>query len=200
MPQFGWHVNIAKCIGCKGCEAACKQEFNLKPGLRRRKVIEQEGFTGAAGAEQPFRRFISMSCNHCATPACVSACPSGAITKDANTGVVTIDEKKCTGARRCIAACPYGAISYDPETKKADKCTGCAHRLNSTVLPVEKRIPACVLSCTSYALHFSADLAKIDGGTFGEAKKTTEPPTGYADLSDPALTNPSVRFSLKRDG
>lgn len=198
MPQFGWHINIAKCIGCRGCEAACKQEFDLDVGVQRRQVLLQEGFTGAAGAEKPFMRFITMSCNHCATPGCVPACPTGALAKDATTGLVGLDVSKCNGCQRCMAGCPYGAISYDPRTQKVDKCNGCAHRLDNLALPVDKRIPACVLSCSSYALRFSKDLAEIDGGAFGEALRTTAAPTGYAEMSDPKYTNPSVRFSTKR--
>ncbi len=198
MPQFGWHINIAKCIGCRGCEAACKQEFDLDVGVQRRRVITQEGFTGSAGAEKPFTRFVTMSCNHCAKPACVPACPTGALVKDATTGLVGLDASKCNGCKRCMAGCPYGAISYNEETRKVDKCTGCAHRLENTTLPAEKRVPACVISCSSYALRFSKDLTTITGGAFGEAQTTTAPPTGYSDISDPSYTNPSVRFSLKR--
>jgi anaerobic dimethyl sulfoxide reductase subunit B (iron-sulfur subunit) len=198
MPQFGWHVNIAKCIGCRGCEAACKQEFNLALGVRRRRVIAQEGHTGGAGAEKPFRRFITMSCNHCASPACVPACPQGALAKDAATGLVVHDPGKCIGCKRCLAGCPYGAITYNQEKGKVDKCSGCAHRLTSTALPPEKRVPACVITCSSYALHFSPDLAKIDANAFGEAQKTTGAPAGYAELADPSFTNPSVRFSTLR--
>lgn len=198
MPQFGWHINIAKCIGCRGCEAACKQEFNLDVGVQRRRVIGQEGFTGSAGSEKPFLRYLTMSCHHCEKPGCVPACPKGALAKDAATGIVSHDPAKCVGCRRCQSGCPYGAISYNEATQKVDKCSGCAHRLTSTSLPAEKRIPACVLTCSSYALHYNADLTKIDGGLYGEAAKTTSAPTGYAEIGDPKYTNPSVRFSLKR--
>ena len=202
MPQFGWLINITKCIGCRGCEAACKQEFNLDVGVQRRRVITQEGFTGAAGAEAPFRRFLSLSCNHCNDPACVPACPTGALAKDAATGIVGLDQSKCNGCKRCMAGCPYGAITFDEKLQKVEKCTGCAHRLDNMALPVEKRIPACVLSCSSYALRFSKDLTTIDTGSgtgaFGDAQKVTSPPAGYADISDPSYTNPSVRFSNKR--
>jgi anaerobic dimethyl sulfoxide reductase subunit B len=198
MSQFGWHINIEKCIGCRGCEAACKQEFNLEVGIQRRRVITQEGYTGSPGNERPFTRFITMSCMHCATPACIPACPTGALTKDASTGLVALDVGKCNGCKRCMAGCPYGALSFNEATQKVDKCTGCAHRLDNPALPIEKRIPACVLSCSSYALHFSRDLATIDAGVFGETQRTTAAPDGYADISDPKYTNPSVRFSLKR--
>ena len=202
MSQFGWHINIAKCIGCRGCEAACKQEFNLDVGVQRRRVIRQEGFTGATGAEQPFRRFITMSCNHCATPACVPACPTGALAKDATTGVVSVDQSKCNGCKRCMAGCPYGNITFDEALQKVDKCSGCAHRIGNLALPADKRIPACVLSCSSYALRWSPDLTTIDTGSgtgeYGDAKLTTSSPAGYPDITDPSFTNPSVRFSNNR--
>lgn len=38
-------------------------------------------------------------------------------------------------------ACPYGAIYMDPESNTADKCTYCAHRIESGMMP------ACVVIC-----------------------------------------------------
>ena len=200
MAQYGFHINLANCIGCRACEAACNQEFNQKPGVRRREVLVT---SGADANGKPFMRFLTMACNHCETPACATACPVGRYVKDPTTGIVYIKPSKaedpvngvdCTGCRRCEAACPYGAPQFDAEISVMDKCTGCLHRITSTTLPVEKRIPACVLTCSSNALHFGP-LADIDAGKYGEALKTV----GSApDIADPKLTNPSVRFSNKR--
>ncbi len=200
MPQYGFHVNLANCIGCRACEAACNQEYNQRPGVRRRQVLQSDG---ALPNGKPFVRFLSLACNHCEVPACLNACPVGRYAKDANTGIVHIKPSKaedpvngvdCIGCRRCEAACPYGAPQFDVESQVMDKCDGCLHRINSTTLPTAARIPACVLTCSSNALKF-APLADIDGGKFGEALKSI----GSApDIADPALTKPSVRFSNKR--
>lgn len=201
MPQYGFHLNIANCIGCRACEAACAQEYDLPPGVIRRKVLTHEWESGG----KPVRRYVSMACNHCTTPGCLNACPVKRYAKDAATGIVTIKPSKaedpvngvdCIGCRRCEAACPYGAPQFDAELGIMDKCTGCLHRINSTTLPQEKRIPACVLTCSSRALHWgvvATDLA--DGGKYGESKKTlgTTP-----DIADPTYTDPNIRFSTKR--
>jgi len=173
--QQAFFFNQDNCIGCRACEAACKQEFNLPEGLRRRRVITQmEGaYPNVA------RRFISMSCNHCAEPACVKACPVGALFKRAQDGIVLFDEEKCIGCRRCGAACPYGAPQYHPETGKVNKCTLCVHRLEQG-LP-----PACTITCMGLALEH-ATLAELDKRP--GAKRAVK---GFAD---PALTRPSIRF------
>lgn len=214
MPQYGWHVNINNCIACRACEGACKQEFLLQVGVRRRRVVVQEG----AANGKPWRRHISLACLHCQTPACLTACPvqryfkddksSAAvrtalgIDKNPETGLVLIKPSKaqdpkngvdCIGCKRCLAACPYGAPQWNEAAKVMDKCTGCYHRLFNPNLPQERRRPACVVTCPAYALRFD-DLTKIDGGAYGTADKTTGAPQGAVEIADPSLTKPSIRF------
>src|SRR3972149_6947969 len=102
--QLGFLFNQDNCIGCRACEAACKQEFNLPVGLRRRRVITQLEGT----YPNVVQRFTSMCCNHCAEPSCVKACPVGALFKRPKDGIVLFDDEKCIACRRCGAACPYG--------------------------------------------------------------------------------------------
>ncbi|MBI4511758.1 MAG: 4Fe-4S binding protein [Deltaproteobacteria bacterium] len=217
MPQYGWHVNIDNCIACRACEGACKQEFMLPTGVRRRQVIVHEG----ASNGKPFRAHLSMACMHCASPACMTACPVGRYWKDtaenealrtafgmnanAPTGLVLMKPSKaqdpvngvdCIGCKRCMSACPYGAIEFDETNKRADKCIGCYHRLFNTSLPEERRKPACVVTCTSLALHFD-DLTKIDGGAYGTVQ--AKPGIPGKDITDPNLTKPSVRFTPQRN-
>jgi anaerobic dimethyl sulfoxide reductase subunit B (iron-sulfur subunit) len=215
MAQYGFHVNIHNCIACRACEGACKQEFNLPRGVRRRLVLVQEGL-GPSG--KPYRRHVTSACNHCANPGCLTACPVGRYWKDdaandalrmafgmsANppTGLVLIKPSAaedpvngvdCIGCKRCLSACPYGAPQFDHAAQQMDKCTGCYHRLFNQNLPVARRKPACVVTCSAMALHFD-DLATIDGGAYGTANTTTGAPAGAKEIADPSLTSPSVRY------
>ena len=173
--QAGFLFNQQNCIGCRACEAACKQEFNLPVGIRRRRVISSE----EGAYPNVTRRHVSMCCNHCAEPACVKSCPAGALFKRPQDGIVLYDDEKCIGCRRCGAACPYGAPQYHPETGKVNKCVLCYHRLDQGLKP------ACAMTCMGLALEH-ATVAELD-----RTPGLTRQVKGFAD---PALTQPSVRF------
>jgi nitrate reductase / nitrite oxidoreductase, beta subunit len=81
--------------------------------------------------EQTFMMYLPRLCEHCLNPACVSACPSGAIYKREEDGVVLIDQEKCRGWRMCVSACPYKKIYYNWSSGKSEKCTFCYPRLES---------------------------------------------------------------------
>lgn len=171
--QIGWKVNLYNCIGCRACEAGCKQEFNLPVGVRRRRVITQEG----GKYPKPYKYFVTTSCHHCAEPACLKACPKEAIYKREEDGIVLVDQNKCIGCQRCKFACPHGAPQYNPETKKIDKCTLCVHRLEKGLAP------ACVITCMGFALYHG-ELDKI------EQEKVVDKIKNF----DPSFTKPSIRF------
>jgi nitrate reductase / nitrite oxidoreductase, beta subunit len=84
--------------------------------------------------------YLSRMCNHCRHPACVAACPTGAVYKR-DDGIVAIDENRCGGARACIAACPYKKVFFNPVARKAQKCTGCFPLLE------EGKQPLCFTGC-----------------------------------------------------
>ena len=182
--QIGWYYNENNCIACRACEAACKQEFELPVGVRRRRVIIRE----EGKYPNTKVRYLSTACNHCAEPACLKACPVDAITKEPQFGAVLIDQAKCNGCRRCAAACQYGAPAFNEGTQKMDKCTLCIHRLKEG-LP-----PACVRTCPGYALWH---------GTLSDIDARKPPPETYRrplrnalpGFADPKRTIPSVRFS-----
>jgi len=85
--------------------------------------------------------YFPRICNHCLNPACVAACPSGALYKRGEDGIVLLDQKRCRGWRSCIAACPYKKVFYNWSTGKSEKCILCFPRVETG------QAPACFHSC-----------------------------------------------------
>ncbi len=79
--------------------------------------------------EQTFMFYLPRICEHCLNPACMAACPSGAIYKRLEDGIVLVDQDRCRGWRQCVTGCPYKKIYFNHKTGKAEKCTLCYPRL-----------------------------------------------------------------------
>lgn len=85
--------------------------------------------------------YLPRICNHCLNPACVAGCPSGAIYKRGEDGIVLINQKVCRAWRMCVTACPYKKSYYNWHTGKSEKCILCYPRLEAG------HAPACMHSC-----------------------------------------------------
>ncbi len=81
--------------------------------------------------ENTFMMYLPRLCEHCLNPACASSCPSGAIYKREEDGIVLIDQEKCRGWRMCVSGCPYKKVYYNWSTGKSEKCTLCYPRIES---------------------------------------------------------------------
>ncbi len=81
--------------------------------------------------ENTFMMYLPRLCEHCLNPACVSVCPSGAIYKREEDGVVLIDQDKCRGWRMCVSGCPYKKVYYNWKSGKSEKCILCYPRLEA---------------------------------------------------------------------
>ena len=189
--QLGFVHNNVDCIGCRACEIACKDKNGLVPGPRFRRVMYVEG----GHYPDVFAYKVNMSCNHCADPACLPTCPTGAIWKRADNGVVDIDSTLCIGCRRCEAACPYGAPQWDPIEHIVKKCNMCIDELEAG------RKPYCVMACMMRVL----DIGPIDALRAGTHPTTAIGPgdkvTGQVkDMANPELTHPSIVFVPHRRG
>jgi nitrate reductase beta subunit len=100
--------------------------------------------------------YFPRICNHCLNPACVAACPSGALYKRGEDGVVLVDQKRCRAWRACIAACPYKKTFFNWFTGKTEKCILCYPRLETG------QAPACFHSCVGRIRYLGVLLYDAD--------------------------------------
>ncbi|WP_323610312.1 4Fe-4S dicluster domain-containing protein [Pectobacterium versatile] len=146
--KYGLLHNEMRCIGCKACIKACKETNSVPDGVTRLDILQTVDIP-AVEKTRAIKQFFRKSCQHCENPPCVAVCPTGASFKDALTGIVDVNDKRCVGCRYCIAACPYHVRFINPVTKTADKCNFC----RETNLAAGKQ-PACVEICPTKALVF----------------------------------------------
>lgn len=171
--QLGFQIDMVHCIGCKACEGACKQQNDVTAGARWRRVNTFKGGTYPT----PFANYMSLSCNHCESPACMKSCPVGAITKRASDGIVILNTTICNGCKRCMETCPYGAPQFNPVTKKVEKCNMCYQRIDAG-LP-----PACVQTCMARVLKNGL----LSSFTGDKGKNVNH-------FANPKYTHPSIRI------
>ena len=81
--------------------------------------------------EQTFMFHLPRICEHCLNPACVAACPSGAMYKREEDGIVLVNQDRCRGWRMCVSSCPYKKVYINHKTGKAEKCTFCFPRIEA---------------------------------------------------------------------
>ena len=131
MTRFSLEINENYCWGCKTCEVACKQENHSPDGIKLISIWEDGPRMMNGKLNVVFRARV---CRHCDDPACLMACPEGAISQRPD-GIVILDENACTGCQACLEACPYEAIAFDQERGVAQKCNLCYHRVDQGLLP-----------------------------------------------------------------
>jgi formate dehydrogenase iron-sulfur subunit len=141
--QYRFHVDMGKCIGCKCCVVACNEQNANPAAINWRRVGEIEG----GWFPHTQRSYLSMGCNHCVNPTCLSGCPVDAYTKDPLTGIVLHSADACIGCQYCMWNCSYGVPQYNPERGVVGKCDMCHGRLSLG------QAPACVSACPSNAIR-----------------------------------------------
>ena len=95
-------------------------------------------------------------CNHCLNAGCVAGCPSGAIYKRGEDGIVLINQDTCRGWRMCVSACPYKKTYYGWSTGKSEKCILCFPRQEAG------DAPACFHSCVGRIRYLGVLLYDAD--------------------------------------
>jgi len=148
--QYRFHFDMGKCIGCKCCVVACNEQNGNPAAINWRRVGEIEG----GWYPHTARSYLSMACNHCVNPTCMSGCPVDAYTKDPATGIVLHSADACIGCQYCTWNCSYGVPQYNPERGVVSKCDMCHGRL------ALGQSPACVSACPTGAIQ--VEIVKID--------------------------------------
>lgn len=151
-------IDVEKCIGCRDCVLACKDEHvgnDWSPITRPQpdtghfwvKILEEE-----RGTQPKIKTtWMPVLCMHCENAPCIPACPENAINRRAD-GIVLIDPQKCNGCQDCMEACPYRVIYFNEELNLCQKCTLCAHLLDQGW-----EEPRCVRACPTDALKFGEE-------------------------------------------
>jgi anaerobic dimethyl sulfoxide reductase subunit B (iron-sulfur subunit) len=182
MTQHGFYYDATRCTGCKTCQLACSDRYDLPASYFYRRVYEYSGGSWEKKADGTFAQdafvyFTSVSCNHCDKATCVAVCPTGAMNKDADNGIVSVDSTKCIGCGYCHMSCPYNAPTVDHDKGHSVKCDGCKARV------LDGKKPICVEACSLRALEF---------GPMEELSKKYEGDANVAPLPSPEFTKPNL--------
>ncbi len=132
-----------RCVGCKSCELACVVTHSVSKSL-----------LGAISETNPPTKLIftgvwegkkfALNCRHCEYPLCLQVCPTSALLKEKESGIVSHNQELCIGCGMCQISCPFGIISQRANSKTIVKCDRCP----------DLNIPACVEACPTQALLF----------------------------------------------
>ena len=159
MKEYALLFDSDRCVSCKRCIGACREENGIDGDWNRIFVTMRTAENDFASMEP----FVEM-CNHCDKPGCIEACPvdGKAIYKRTEDNIVLVDKEKCTGCGKCVKGCPYDMIHLSEWKNSsgkvvADKCTYCSQKLDELgeidKLPKDYMTP-CVEACPVGALDF----------------------------------------------
>lgn len=177
MTQLGFYYNSKNCTGCKTCQIACKDKNGLVVGELFRKVYSFE--TGIYPNTKGY--YLSLGCNHCEEPKCATNCPTGAIYKRSEDGLVVQNRDKCIGCKMCMWSCPYDKPQYIEAQGHCGKCDGCADLVDQGLNP------ACVDACPMRVIEF---------GDIEELRAKHGNNTNLTVLKDALFTKPSITIDV----
>jgi nitrate reductase beta subunit len=179
--QWGpnWEDDLA------GAPERASADPNLRDGVEEQVRLEYE---------QAFMFYLPRICEHCLNPACVASCPSGAMYKREEDGIVLVDQDACRSWRMCVSGCPYKKVYFNWSSGKAEKCTLCYPRLETGQPTI------CSETCVGRIRYLGVVL--YDADRVEEAGSTRE----ERDLLDAQLSlfldphDPEVVEQARRDG
>lgn len=202
MSHYAIVTDLNRCVGCLACNVACKAMNGVQPGSFWSKTLRvgpnpKQGGSGQFPDVEMY--FLTMQCQHCANPECVSICPTGA-SSIAEDGTVQIDRELCIGCEACIQACPYGVRYLNDEAGVVEKCTMCEQLLE------RNELPACVAQCGGMARFFGdldEGIETFEGPEQADGKRVVlgdfcEPFTDDQVYTLPDVGNePAMRYILR---
>lgn len=191
MKKVNMIVDVARCHDCNNCFLSCKDEHwdnehlpyaaaQPRLGQKWRDVLYVER------GQYPLQDVCSLSyaCMHCDDPFCMKTAKDGAVYKRED-GIVIIDPVKAKGQKQIVDACPYKAIYWNEESQLPQKCTMCAHLLDSG----EWKEPRCSFACPTGSLTFSyatdeemAERVKAEELEYFHPEFGTKPRVWYKNL------------------
>jgi len=148
--------------------------------------------------ENTFMFHLPRICEHCLNPSCAASCPSGAIYKRSEDGIVLVDQDKCRGWRKCVTGCPYKKIYFNHKTGKAEKCTFCFPR-------IEVGIPTiCSETCVGRLRYiglvlYDADKVLEAASVESDHELLESQRAVFLDPNDPEVARAAEEAGIQRD-
>ncbi len=148
--------------------------------------------------ESVFMFYLPRICEHCLNPSCVASCPSGAMYKRSEDGIVLVDQDRCRGWRMCVSGCPYKKVYFNHRTGKSEKCTLCFPRIEAGLPTV------CSETCVGRLRYLGIVLYDADRVT--RAAATADPASLYEaqlelflDPDDPDVARSAEESGIPHD-
>ena len=142
--EYSIEFDERKCVACYGCTVACKSWREVPLGLSWRRI--EKLWYGTF--PKVTLKHASVNCQHCVQPACVAACPAGALSKSKADGLVSVNPDTCIGCKACAEACPFDVPVFGAD-ETMQKCDLCSGRLGK-----KGEEPPCVGTCPTRALAY----------------------------------------------
>jgi carbon-monoxide dehydrogenase iron sulfur subunit len=147
------YVKEQVCMACHLCEVACLLKHAQTKDLVKAYKKESPRALSRVRVDESGIVSLSVRCQHCDDAPCLRACLTGALSRDALTSLVVVDEERCIGCGTCVLVCPLGVPRLDKEQKKMVKCDLCQ----------DVEIPACVAGCPNEALVYVEEESDVSG-------------------------------------
>jgi nitrate reductase / nitrite oxidoreductase, beta subunit len=161
-------------------------------------ILQQVSDKVKLDLERTFLFYLPRICEHCLNPSCAASCPSGAIYKRSEDGIVLVDQDRCRGWRMCVTGCPYKKVYFNHRTGKAEKCTFCFPR-------VEVGIPTvCSETCVGRLRYigvvlYDADRVLAAASTRDETQLYAAQRRCFLDPADPGVQRAAEVAGIPRD-